>query len=283
MLARLPEHGRIRAIAGWDPAPSADAAVSLVGSVDDLLATPGVDCVYIASPPASHLEHAHRAFDAGLPVFCEKPLAVDFEEARRAIERIDREGCRAAVNFSLASSAGLMAVAAAVAGEEAGALARIEIDVAFKEWPRPWQAAAGKWLAERREGGFTREVLSHFIFVLQRVLGKALVEAAESRYPPDGVGSEISVEARLRACEVPVMVTGRVAGEAADYNRFALVGDKATIEFRDWLAVKPPDARPGYLRQLDQLAAFIEGRPHTLPGFQEALAVQETIEAMLEP
>lgn len=36
-------------------------------------------------------------------------------------------------------------------------------------------------------------------------------------------------------------------------------------------------------RQLDQLAALLEGRDHTLASFDEALAVQRTIEGLLVP
>jgi hypothetical protein len=32
---------------------------------------------------------------------------------------------------------------------------------------------------------------------------------------------------------------------------------------------------------MDQWVALIEGRPHSLPGYAEALAVQQTIEALL--
>ena len=53
---------------------------------------------------------SNRAFDAKLAVFCEKPLTVDFDSARRTIARIEHEGQRAAVNFSLASSPGLAAL-----------------------------------------------------------------------------------------------------------------------------------------------------------------------------
>jgi predicted dehydrogenase len=262
--------------------PHVIAAPTAAALIDDS----GIDCVYIASPPASHLELANRALDAGRAVFCEKPLAVDAEEARATIERIGREGHRAAVNFSLAASAGLATLLAAVAREEAGALRAIEIEVAFKEWPRPWQSAAGRWLAEREEGGFTREVLSHFVFALQRALGTAVVEEAQARYPDDGAGAETGLAARLRAGAIPVKVGGRVGGELADFNRFALVGDRSTIAFTEWLGKRdgqPVDAggRLSYLRQLDELVAFVEGRSHPLPDFAEALAVQETIEALL--
>jgi predicted dehydrogenase len=50
------------------------------GSYADLVADPGVDVVYIASPHAMHLEHARLAFAAGRPVLCEKPLALNRQQ-----------------------------------------------------------------------------------------------------------------------------------------------------------------------------------------------------------
>jgi predicted dehydrogenase len=288
MLARLGEHGGVRAVAAWDPDASRLEGTGLeaAGSAEALVRMPGVDCVFIASPPAVHLAQANLAFDAGKAVFCEKPLSTNADEARATIARIEREGRRAAVNFSLAGSAGLESLLTPFVGDELGKPLAVEIEVAFRQWPRPWQAAAGPWLAERREGGFTREVLSHFVFVLQRLLGQATVEKSVACYPGDGVHAEAGLVAELRASGVPVRIEGDVGGEIADFNRFALVGEHRTVEFRDWLATRDghpvqSGGRPGYLRQLDQLVAFVEGRPHLLPDFAEALAVQETIEAML--
>ena len=299
MVSRLPEHGGFRVVAGWDPDAAqaqlaASQGVPVVDGADEVIASPGVDCVFIASPPASHMQLANAAFDRGLAVFCEKPLAVDFVPARRTIERIARDGLRGAVNFSLASSAGLRALQAALEDDALGTLREVRIEVAFSQWPRAWQSGAGRWLAERGEGGFTREVLSHFIFVLQRLLGPATVEHAVAAYPKDGKASEVGLEARLRARGIPVVVRGSVGGPDADFNRFTLAGERASVEFRDWLATrwsagaKVPeqggaDSRPGYLRQLDSLAAFIRGEAHVLPDFAEALAVQHVIEAMLAP
>lgn len=288
MASRLPEHDRVRAIAAWDPDPArlAGSGITVAASAEALVATRGVECVFVASPPRFHMAQANLALDAGKAVFCEKPLAVDAAEARATIERIAREGHRAAVNFSLAASAGLAALRSAVEREEAGALRAIEIDVAFKAWPRPWQSAAGRWLGEREEGGFTREVLSHFVFALQRALGPAVVEKASARYPGDGRGAETALTGRLRVGAIPVTIEGRVGGDAADFNRFALVGDRSTITFTEWLGKRDGQpveagARLAYLRQLDELVAFVEGRPHQLPDFAEALAVQQTIEALL--
>ena len=303
MLARLAERADMGATVAWDPNPATVAetkkrfpGVAITASAAEVIATPGLDALYIASPPASHLDYAHLGFDAGLAVFCEKPLTVDFAAGRKAIARIEAERRRAAVNFSLASSPGLAAMKAAVADGSIGAPQRVEIELAFDQWPRTWQAAAGRWLAERTEGGFAREVLSHFVFVLQRALGQAAVEGARPDYPADGVTSERSLQARLVAGGVPVTVEAKVGGSHPDFNRMTLVGSAGAIEIHDWFGLRrrrkdgdwtaegtaQSNRQIGQSAQLDQLVAMIAGHAHALPSFAEALAVQETIEAILK-
>lgn len=50
-------------------------------SYASLVADPTVDLVYVATPPAFHLEHARLAIAAGKPVLVEKPFAMDAAEA----------------------------------------------------------------------------------------------------------------------------------------------------------------------------------------------------------
>ena len=307
MLARLHGHERLRVSQVWDADAQALARtlaawpqLQAAAGAEALIATPGLHSAYIATPPAVHLDLAHRAFDAGLAVLCEKPLTVDFGAAERCIERIAREGRRAAVNFSLASSAGLAALQSAWQERPQGLLGEpraVRIELAFAAWPRPWQAAAGAWLGERIEGGFTREVLSHFIFVLQRVLGPARVLSSAPAYPADGRSAETALSARLEIGGLPVEVEARVGGDAADFNRVTLTGSQGEIELRDWFGAcrrrhgaawtslgDPAELRArGQADQLLQWVALIEGRAHSLPDFAEALAVQRTIEALLRP
>jgi len=305
MLARLAVHPRLQATRVWDADPQAVARtlatypqLQASDSAEALIATPGLHSLYIATPPAPHMVLANRGFDAGLAVLCEKPLTVDFPAARQTIARIQREGHRAAVNFSLASSPGLAALQAAVQRPADGVLGQplaARIELAFAAWPRPWQAAAGAWLAERAEGGFSREVLSHFVFVLQRVLGPATVQTSEVTYPTDGRSAETALRAWLQAGGIPIEVNAAVDGVLDDFNRLTLRGDEGEMALHDWFGAQqrrhgdewqslgnPADLRAqGQDAQLDQWQALIEGRPHGLPGFDEALAVQETIERLL--
>ncbi|MBB3282676.1 Gfo/Idh/MocA family protein [Mitsuaria sp. BK037] len=305
MLARLAGHARLRVTQVWDENPvvlaqvlANDPMLRAASSAEALIREPGLHGLYIATPPGPHIALSERAFDAGLPVLCEKPLTTDFAAARACIERIEQERRRAAVNYSLASSTGLAQLQlafGAASRRPLGALRDVLIDLRFAAWPRPWQAGAGAWLSQRAEGGFTREVLSHFIFVLQRVLGPARVVRSEVVYPADSVGSELSVEAELSAAGVPVMISAGIGGERADDNRMLWRASEGEIELRDWFGVTQQrqgervqslgDAETlrmnGMTDQLGHWAAMLEGRSHSLPGFAEALAVQQTIEAIL--
>jgi predicted dehydrogenase len=305
MLGRLANHSHLRVTHIWDADPQTVARtianyphLKPAANAEALIATSGLASLYIATPPAPHMALSNRAFDANLAVFCEKPLTVDFDAARRTIARIEREGQRAAVNFSLASSPGLAALQSAWQEQPAGLIGQpqeVGIELAFAAWPRPWQAAAGAWLSERAEGGFTREVLSHFVFVLQRVLGPAVVRASSPVYPSDGRSAETALSTQLEASGIPITVEARVGGDVDDFNRMTLRGTKGEIELREWFGVHrrregaswdnlgdPADLRArGQVDQLRQWVALIEGRQHSLPGFAEALAVQVTIETLL--
>ena len=58
--------------------------------VDGLINDPGVNAIYIATPPDVHLEYAAKAIKAGKPVYIEKPMARNYEECAE-INRLARE------------------------------------------------------------------------------------------------------------------------------------------------------------------------------------------------
>ena len=57
------------------------ADVATVGSVDELLAGHEVDAVMILAPDFAHAGIALQTLDAGIPTFCEKPMAISVEDA----------------------------------------------------------------------------------------------------------------------------------------------------------------------------------------------------------
>ena len=58
----------------------------------DVILDPGVDAVYIATPPQSHPAYALACIKAGKPVYIEKPMARNFEECRVINEAAGKAG-----------------------------------------------------------------------------------------------------------------------------------------------------------------------------------------------
>jgi predicted dehydrogenase len=284
----------------WDPAPAAMQRMEKTFPQVPRLANAAAiiaasDCVYIASPPASHLGHARAALAAGKSVFAEKPLAVDVADARAFVAEA---GNRGAVNFPFASSPAVAAIKQWIESGEIGTPQGIAIEVAFAKWPRPWQADAVAWLDKPQQGGFTREVVSHFMFLSRRLGGPLQGLGGKASFPEAGK-SERRVAATLQAGNLPVTLAGAV-GETPkdDHNIWMLEGDRGAVRLCDWSIAerraqdgswqRAPDAlpqeqaRPLALKlQLQGVAKLARGEPHHLATLAEAFNVQETVEGIL--
>ncbi|MDQ0894210.1 Gfo/Idh/MocA family protein [Agromyces ramosus] len=73
---------------------------SVTGSLDELLAA-GIDAVMVLTPDHQHAPVAIAALDAGVPVFCEKPLAVTIDDADAILETARRTGTRLYVGHNM--------------------------------------------------------------------------------------------------------------------------------------------------------------------------------------
>ena len=62
------------------------------GSYEELVADPTVDAIYVATPHPSHKENVIAALNAGKPVLCEKPFAVNAHEAREMVAAAEKNG-----------------------------------------------------------------------------------------------------------------------------------------------------------------------------------------------
>ena len=304
MLASLGRHPGFTIVAAWDPSSAALAelcrdhpGIVPAASAQMLAARDDLAALYIASPPVSHPAYVNLAWDHGKAAFCEKPLSVSLADSEALVRRQAAEGLRAAVNFPFASAPAALALKDAVLGGALGAIERIDIDVAFAAWPRPWQQA-GAWLAERVEGGFVREVVSHFIFLTQRLAGRLTIRESRVIYPADGTTAETAIAAALTAGTIPVSVAGAVGGtDADDSNGLTVTGSMGALRLYDWTGLRrrdgavwrevdlgpgPPARQRSAMTQLDQLARLIEGYPHALPTLAEGLAVQSCVETLLK-
>ncbi len=71
---------------------AAHGAAKSYGSYEALVADPGVDVVYIATPHPFHAEQCLLALNAGKAVLCEKPFAVSAAQAEPVVRRAREQG-----------------------------------------------------------------------------------------------------------------------------------------------------------------------------------------------
>ena len=101
-----PGHGsRITAVCDLAPRAREDARALvpdalITDSLDELLAS-GVDAVMVLTPDDTHAALTIRALEAGVPVFCEKPLAIDLADADRMLETARRTGTRLYIGHNM--------------------------------------------------------------------------------------------------------------------------------------------------------------------------------------
>ncbi|MEM7166873.1 MAG: Gfo/Idh/MocA family oxidoreductase [Planctomycetota bacterium] len=284
-VTRLVDGDRTRAAAAVAQAPAArvDERVDTVCAADD------VDIVYIATPPDSHVPIGLAAAAAGKAVFCEKPLAVDLDAAEQLVAAVEAAGVPNAIHFPFAAAAGLARIDADLQAGTAGAPLRIDIAHHFSSWPRSWHRA-GPWLDGTAEGGFVREVFSHFAYLTLRVMGELEVEQSSVSIAA-GANTETHVSAQLEANGVPVRFMAGAGGAAPDANEWVLYASKQSYRLRDWnqFAIGTAsgwqsspwdDSDVSGTATLDALCARMQGLASPLPELRVGLEVQRVVETI---
>jgi predicted dehydrogenase len=271
-----------RIVAGYDPAP-VESDVPRAASVEELVRNPAIAAVYIASPPATHEALVRAVAQAGKAVLCEKPLTVSPESAKACIDTVERAGIAAAVNFPFATAPAAVRLREIVSSGALGDTLSAHLTVRFKSWPRGWQHGAAGWLAGPEQGGFTREVVSHVVFLALRLFGPGqLVERHVERGP---AGTETRIRAILRFPACQMTIDGAVEGDVDDFNRLEVTGSKGQAMMSEWYRLQFGSEEIAPTRadshQIAEFSKLLAGQPNRLATFHEAAAVVEIIEGIL--
>ena len=94
-LGRLSDRARVVSFARQTPGkpfPEAQQAGAVETSVDDLVRSRDIDIVAVCVPNHLHRAYAEAALLAGKHVFCEKPLALDVQDADAVLHAADKSG-----------------------------------------------------------------------------------------------------------------------------------------------------------------------------------------------
>ena len=284
----------------WDPdqkalalAKETAAEAEIAQSAAEAMAQ--ADLVYLACPPSVRKAYALEAASFGKAIFLEKPLGVDIAESEALVSELNGHAVPTAVNFTQAAGSALQGVSQSISNGELGDLVGIDVLLTYGAWPRAWQIKAD-WLRFRAEGGMTREVLSHFLFFSERLLGPLKVDFSAPSYPEDPQLCETGLLARLSSSRGhPINIFASVGGVQPDRQELTVKGTRLSRRISDFyidaasnggpfeeLYKRPSDPRAASLKaQLDDLLFCISDKPHHLASLDEALRVQKLVERLL--
>ncbi|MBK3630862.1 Gfo/Idh/MocA family protein [Streptomyces asoensis] len=128
----------------------------------------GVDAVVITTATSAHAELIGRAARSGLPVFCEKPIALDLAGTLQAIAEVESAGTILHMGFQRRFDAGYTGAREAV---RSGRLGRLHTVRALTSDQSPPPA---DWLPV--SGGIYRDALLHDFDCLRWVTGREVTE-----------------------------------------------------------------------------------------------------------
>lgn len=210
-----------------------------VTSFDRLLERAGdlaLDAVVLATPNAFHATHAEAAFDAGLAVFCQKPLGRTADEVRQVVEAARRADRLLEVDYSYRCTTAARTIRQLVAD---GTLGRVRyIDSVFHNGYGPGKA----WCLDPEQGGGALLDLGvHQVDLALWLLGFPPVEDARGRVlrreddaTPAGVDDFGLVELRLAGgTTVRVAVSWEAHVGADAVIRTSIFGSAGGAEMRN--------------------------------------------------
>jgi predicted dehydrogenase len=163
-----------------------------------LIHDPGVDAVYIATPPSSHMEYTVAVARSGKPVYVEKPMARNYAECCRMIEACEFSRVPLFVAYYRRALPRFLAVRSWVRQGRIGAVRRV--DIRFRRRPTQEDLEGKKsWRLDPDIAGcgYFCDLGSHMIDLLQFLLGPVQEVAGRVSNRAGLYGVEDSVDASL--------------------------------------------------------------------------------------
>ena len=153
-------------------------------SVEAMCEDPNVDAVWICTPNMHHAEHAIIAAEHGKHVICEKPMALNLDQAQAMVDAVERNGVRYVQGHSKIFDAPVRRMREVVSSGELGRLIQVNT------WEyKPWLSGQPRLASELDSsigGGVLYRQGPHQIDVVRGIGGGMVksLRAITGRYNP---------------------------------------------------------------------------------------------------
>jgi myo-inositol 2-dehydrogenase/D-chiro-inositol 1-dehydrogenase len=230
----------------------------------------GVDGVVIAAATDAHPQLILAAVEAGLPVFCEKPVAKGAAEAAEVLKHT--HGARVQIGYNRRFDPGFVAAREAVQAGELGWLHTVRSTTMDPAPPPAGYIAAS--------GGIFRDCSVHDFDIIRFVTGREVVEVYATGSTR---GDKIFAESGDAATAAAILTLDDDTLVVVSNTRYNARGYDVRLELhgsRDSIAVGLEDKLP--LRSVEPGVTFPAGPPHQFFMDRFALAYRRELAAFTE-
>jgi myo-inositol 2-dehydrogenase/D-chiro-inositol 1-dehydrogenase len=251
----------LRALPGVSKLTIADADPGRATETPESLFDKHPDAVVIAAPTPAHAPLLKRAAEAGIPAFCEKPVALELDVLEKLEAEVERAGVLVQVGFQRRFDRGYRAAREAM---DNGTLGRLLVLRAATHDPAP---PPEEYIAN--SGGIFRDLNIHDFDAIRFVTGDEVVEVYA-----DGSVLETPWFERHNDVDAAAAVLKLAGGALAVVTgtRHDPLGYDVRLELfgvADGIAVGTPPRESGYRNFVDRFAAAYRDE---LAAFVDAVA-----------
>jgi len=208
-----------------------------------------LDVVHNCTPSNMHYELNKKILNAGIHLYCEKPLTLTSNESEDLVTLVQKKDLKAAVNFNYRHNAMVEEIKERITNKSIG-----DVWYISTEYLQDWllEETDFDWRVETAFGGITRAIAdigSHCFDTLQYILGEKITAVRAKRYilhptRKNNTGADSKVENEDAALiqirfqsgvEGVVRVSQVSAGKKNDFN-LIIEGTKQALE---WHQEKP--------------------------------------------
>ncbi len=198
-------------------------------SLDEMLSSPDIDIVTIATPSGAHMEPAIEAARSGKHVLCEKPLEISLSRIDKMIKAHDEAGTRLGGIFNYRFNDALPYLKKAIADGRFGTITYASVHV---PWWRNESYYKDSWhgTSELDGGGALMNQAIHMIDLLQLLIGpvdslQAYVATLAHNIEVEDTGAAV-LQFRNKALGV---IYGTTASFPGQFRRLEITGTKGTV------------------------------------------------------
>lgn len=212
---------------------------------DEFYAQP-LDVVDVCTPNLLHREDVQRAFELGLAVYCEKPLASTLEDARAMASLAAKTGALTQVAFVLRYLPAIRQMKAIIQAGEVGDVLHFRARMFHGSYLDPNRPMSWRLRSAQSGGGAFMDLGAHLVDLTRYLLGevatvralthtficeRCTVRGGKEREAVD-VDDWTHCTLELDSGAIGVLEVTRVAGGAGEDTDLAVFGSKGSLLFK---------------------------------------------------